>query len=172
MKTENSLLKYRLSIFNINDSNIFQNSLNNMNNYNCNLMNSTLIPKKEEQSKSKFSLEEKYLSLIDENKELKEIIKKLEEENKNLKYNIMNNLLNTNMSSAYSYLNKELENLSKEKSELEIKLKNITEEKNTILTKYIHYEIENKSLQTENFGLKNFNKNLFNQIEQLKSEDN
>ena len=61
-----------------------------MNNYNCNLMKSTLIPKKEEQSKSKFSLEEKYLSLIDENKELKEIIKKLEEENKNLKYNIMN----------------------------------------------------------------------------------
>ena len=46
------------------------------------------------------------------------------------------------------------------------------EEKNNILTKYIHYEIENKSLQTENKALKNFNTNLLSQIEKLKSENN
>ena len=170
LKTENSLLKYRLSIFNIKDSNNLANS--SMNNYNNNLINSTIIPKKEEQEKSNITLEEKYLSLIDENKELKEIIKKLEDENKSIKYNIMNNLLNTDMSSAYNYLNKELESISKEKGELESKLRNTVEEKNNILTKYIHYEIENKSLQTENKALKNFNTNLLSQIEKLKSENN
>ena len=94
LQTENSLLKYRLSIFQINDSNIFQNSLI-MNNYNNNLKNSTIISKEEEKENTKLSctMEEKYLSLIEENKELKEIIKKLEKENKDLKFNIMNNLL-------------------------------------------------------------------------------
>ena len=49
----------------------------------------------------------------------------------------MNNLLNTNMSSAYNYFNKELEIISKEKTELEFKLNYLIKEKN-------------KSLQTEN----------------------
>ena len=173
LQTENSLLKYHLSIFQINDSNIFQNSLI-MNNYNNNLKNSTIISKEEEKENTKLSctMEEKYLSLIEENKELKEIIKKLEKENKDLKFNIMNNLLNTNMSSAYNYLNKELEEISKEKSELEFKLNNIIKEKNELTSKYIHYEIENKSLQTENKALKHYNGNLLNQFEKYKQEEN
>ena len=84
----------------------------------------------------------------------------------------MNNLLNTNMSSAYNYLNKELEIISKEKCELEFKLNNSIKEKNEIISKYIHYELENKSLQTENKALKHYNGNLLNQFEKYKQEDN
>jgi len=178
LKTENSLLKYRLSIFQTNNSNsnIFQNALT-MKNYNNNLKNSTLISKKEEKEEENIKAncttkEERYLSLLNENKELKEIIKKLEDENKDLKYNIINNLLNTDMSSAYNYLIKELEKISKEKNEFEIKLNNLTKEKTELISKYIHYEIDNKSLLTENKALKNYNGNLLGQLEKLKSEDN
>ena len=148
-----------------------------MKNYNNNLKNSTLISKKEEKEEENIKAncttkEERYLSLLNENKELKEIIKKLEDENKDLKYNIINNLLNTDMSSAYNYLIKELEKISKEKNEFEIKLNNLTKEKAELISKYIHYEIDNKSLLTENKALKNYNGNLLGQLEKLKSEDN
>ena len=78
------MLKYRLSIFQTNNSNsnIFQNALT-MKNYNNNLKNSTLISKKEEKEEENIKAncttkEERYLSLLNENKELKEIIKKYE----------------------------------------------------------------------------------------------
>lgn len=172
LKTENSLLKYRLSIFNTNKANIFQNSYNNMNNYNNNLINSSVLNENIKiSSNSNNSIEAKYLESLTENKKKEEIIKKLEQENKDLRYNITNNLLNTNINSAYNYLMKELENLSKEKSELEMNLNNVTKEKNDTINKYIYIDLENKHLKIENNGLKNINQNLINEIQKYKSED-
>ena len=143
-----------------------------MNNYNNNILNSSIIQKNDDKSKSNETLEEKYLSLLNENKDYIELIKKLEDENKTLKYKIINNLLNTNMNSAFSYLTKELEKISKEKSELEYKLETKEKENQELNSKNVKLEIESKAKKIENTGLKNFNKNLFNQIEQYKSKNN
>lgn len=55
------------------------------------------------------------------------IIKQLEEENNNLKLNIIKNSLD--IQSPYIFLFKELELISKDKTELQIKLDNIIKEK-------------------------------------------
>ena len=71
-----------------------------MNNYNNNILNSSIIQKNDDKSKSNETLEEKYLLLLNENKDYIELIKKLEDEKKTLKYKIINNLLNNKMKKA------------------------------------------------------------------------
>ena len=144
-----------------------------MSNYNNNLIKSSLIEENIDNDNQNVnrSVEEKYLEVITKNKQNEENIKKLEEENKNLRYNITNNLLNTNINSAYNYLMKEVETISKEKIELETKLNNLIKEKNDSISKYITIDIENRQLKAENNSLKNINKNLFDEIQKYKSED-
>ena len=130
LKTENSLLKYKLSNDNKVNSSTSQNNyikqnitneqayINNNNNLNIN------------------GNEQKVLELLNKNKENEEIIKKLQEENKNLRPNALNKDIDTNY--PYNFLMEDLQSISKEKSELELKLEKKCKKKEMIIFQITH----------------------------------
>ena len=106
---------------------------------------------------------------MNENKENEEKIKKLEEENNELKLNQISK--NTDITSPYNFLIKELESISKQKCDYEKKLENSINEKNSTLSKYTNMDIENESLKSENIMIKKINKNLKEEIQKYKEGD-
>ena len=159
LRTENSLLKYRLSNIDnskdkvkTNNNDIIMKNTENENNIKINQEN---IKKLEE--------------LMNENKENEEKIKKLEEENNELKLNQISK--NTDITSPYNFLIKELESISKQKCDYEKKLENSINEKNSTLSKYTNMDIENESLKSENIMMKKINKNLKEEIQKYKEGD-
>ena len=163
LQTENSLLKYKLSNDNKDNLSTSQNNyikqnitneqayINNNNNLNIN------------------GNEQKVLELLNKNKENEEIIKKLQEENKNLKTNVLNKNIDAN--SPYNFLMEELKTISKVKSELELKLEKVQKERNDNISNYAHINIENEKLKNENSFLRSMNKNLNSDIQKFKFDD-
>ena len=154
LKTENSLLKYRLN-----------NSQESDNNQNIIQKNDTIT--KLNSLENKECTNNNKLEMI--SKENEEKIKQLEEENNNLKLNIVKN--NIDINSPYNFLIKELDIMSKNKCELESKIDTLIKEKKDIINKYAYINLENENLKNEINLLKNKNKNLDNEIEKFKFDD-
>ena len=155
LKTENSLLKYKLSSENKNNANVLENNI---------IHKSNILEEKQNEN-----IDKNYTELINKNIENEKIIKKLEEENNNLKLNIIKT--NIDVNSPYNFLIKELELISKDKCELQNKLDTLIKDKNDTITKYAHINLENEKLKTENNFLKNINQNLNNDIQKCKFDD-
>ena len=159
LRTENSLLKYKLLNFEQDKTNDMKNQNENnimeIENENNNKINEENIQKLEE--------------LNNKIKENEEKIKKLQEENSQLKLGEISK--NLDISSPYNFLMKELESLSKEKSKLEIQLQTINNEKKNEISKYANMSIECENIKNENNLLKAINKTLKNEIQKYKEED-
>ena len=136
LETENSMLKYNLSLYS--SSNQGYNINNTLN----------IIKHNQEESQSISKIEDKYIKSINK-------VKELEQENLSLKKQISflqetnNGLLNKDMSSPYKYLIFQLEQLTKEKTQLDQEYNSLLASKSEITKLYTELNIQKEELTTK-----------------------
>ena len=144
LNTENSMLKYQMSLFKTNQLSMSHNDSYLMSQN----LQSSLIDKKENINK----LEEEYLKGVVLIKELQEKNKQLEEKNDYLKQ-INMNMINQDVSSPYKFLMFQLEELSKEKANFVKEKEMLLKEKDDIIKNYSNINLTNEQLKIQNENL-------------------
>ena len=175
VSTENSMLKYKLSLF---SSKLNEKSSLRKSEIISNSIRISAVEKGEEEEKDvemaglNESLEKKYLDstkklqeVLDENNALKKEVEFLKDSNAKF--------LNQDISAPYSYLMKQLEEISQEKAELVVEKGNLVKEKEDIIKNYSHINLTNEGLKAKISSLEKLNaassKEIISLNEQIKS---
>lgn len=163
LSTENSMLRYQMTLFKIN-----QLSMNKNEDYLMNQnLQSSLIEKKENINK----LEEEYLKGINLIKELEEKNKQLEDKIDYLK-KINMNMINQDVSSPYKFLIFQLEELSKEKANFVKEKEMLLKEKDEIIKNYSNINLNNEELKIKNENLQKIYETLTKENSKLQENLN